>query len=67
MESQESTTDPQHDERGGFCQRVTMQYTEEVYYDADGVEIARERIHDDHTYDTGPMMPVSADELADYR
>lgn len=67
MESPESTPDPQHDDRGGFRQRVTMQYTEEVYYDADGVEIARNRIYDDSTYDIGPMEPMSADELADQR
>ena len=44
----------------------TMQYTETVYYDADGVEIARERNHDDHTYDSSPAGDMTAQEIEDY-
>jgi len=38
--------------------RHTMQYTEVVYYDGSGNELERDRIYDDHTYDTGEREPL---------
>lgn len=43
-----------------------MQYTEIVYRDASGAEIARERQHDDHTYEILPEEPMSSADLADF-
>jgi hypothetical protein len=43
-----------------------MQYTETVYYDGDGAEVARERNHDDHTYDTRAAEDMTAQEIEDY-
>lgn len=44
----------------------TMKYTETVYYDADGEEVARERNHDDWTHDSTSPEPVTEEELEDY-
>lgn len=45
---------------------ITMQYTEEVIYDADGAEITRFRNHDDHTYDESGPEPLTDREIEDY-
>lgn len=46
--------------------RHTMQYTEVVYYDDDGNEVARERLHDDHTYDEGSPEELTDEEREDW-
>lgn len=44
-----------------------MQYTEVVYYGADGNEVARERQYDDHWYDTGAVTYLDdPQEIEDY-
>lgn len=40
-----------------------MQYTEVVFYGPTGEELARERMHDDHTYEILPPDPWT---MADY-
>lgn len=46
--------------------RNTMQYTEIVYYAGDGVEVGRERVHDDHTYDASSPEPMTEQEIDDW-
>lgn len=46
-------------------QKVTMQYTEIVYY-CDGEEIAAQRNHDDEAYDCEPLEPMTAEEIEDW-
>jgi Zn-dependent membrane protease YugP len=53
-------------EREPFKREHIMQYTEVVYYDATGAEVAREELHDAHTYDVSRPIAVTADELEDY-
>lgn len=43
-----------------------MQYTEVVYYNADGDEVAREERNDIHTYDTLPRVPLTDEEIEDW-
>lgn len=43
-----------------------MQYSEIVYYDDDGNEVARDRQHDDHTYDVGPEEELTEQEREDW-
>lgn len=43
-----------------------MQYTETVYYDANGEEVERVRNFDDCWYDSGPQKPLEDWERADY-
>ena len=45
---------------------VIMQYTEVVYFNAEGEEVARDRRSDDHSYDEGPQESLSLDEIDDY-
>lgn len=42
------------------------QYTEVVYYDGDGEEVARDTLLDDHLYDASGQHPVTPDELEDF-
>lgn len=49
-----------------FKRVVTMQYTEEVIYDADGVEVARFRNNDDYSYDESGPEPLTDREIEDY-
>jgi len=51
---------------GPYKIRHTMQYSEIVYYSATGVEVERERVHDDHTYDSGEPEPLTEQEIADW-
>lgn len=46
-------------------QRVTMQYSEVVYY-ADGVEIGRDELNDAHSYDADPREPMTEEEIEDW-
>jgi hypothetical protein len=46
-------------------QRVTVQYTEIVYY-KDGEEIARERMHDDIDHDADPHEAMTEQEIEDW-
>ena len=43
-----------------------MQYTDVVYYDGEGNELDRVRLHDDLTYDTLPPVPLSDEELDEF-
>lgn len=45
--------------------RVTMQYTEVQYFE-DGDLIATDWINDDHSYDSSPVEPMTADEIEDW-
>lgn len=42
-----------------------MQYTETVYYDENGTEVARERNYDDHWYDSGEREELDEYEMYD--
>lgn len=44
---------------------LTMQYTEHVYYDDEGNEVARERQHDDHSYDSYTQS-ITDEELEEH-
>jgi len=46
-------------------QRVTMQYTEVVYF-KDGEEIGREVLNDDHSYDAESPEPMDEQEIEDW-
>ena len=41
-------------------------YTESVFYDVNGVEVARERNYDDAWYDTLSVEDATEDEISDY-
>lgn len=43
-----------------------MQYTEIVYYDAEGWVVGTDRRDDDHAYDEGPRIEISEEELAEW-
>lgn len=49
-----------------YKKRHTIKYTEVVYYDSDGAEVARDRIHDDHTYDIDAPEPLTQQEIDDW-
>lgn len=42
------------------------QYTESVYFDADGTEVHRERNYDDFWFDSGEPEPLTDDEMEDF-
>lgn len=44
----------------------TMQYTEVVYYDDDGNEVARDRLYDDGLYDSSRPVELSEEERKEY-
>lgn len=46
--------------------REIRQYSEMVYYDDDGNEVARERVYDDHLYDTEAREELTDQEREDY-
>ena len=46
-------------------QRTTMQYTEIIYF-RDGEEVAREHLHDDHSYDSDSLEPMTDEEIEDW-
>jgi hypothetical protein len=46
--------------------RETIQYSEDVYYDDEGEEVMRVRIHDDSLYDAGPEEELTEQEREDY-
>lgn len=46
--------------------RETIQYHEVVYYNDDGEEVARERIHDDSSYDADPPQELTEQEREDW-
>lgn len=46
--------------------RHTMQYTEVVYHNALGEEVGRERVHDDHLYDSGGPESLTEQETAEW-
>lgn len=50
----------------GYKQRHIIQYTEVVYYDADGNEVGRDELQDAHTYDVLDAEPLTEDEALDY-
>lgn len=50
-----------------YKEAVTRQYTEYVYYDADGNAVGWERMEDDHAYDAGPRIPITDEELEEAR
>lgn len=41
-------------------------YSEIVYHDEDGTEVARERLYDDAWYDTAETEPMTEEEIEDY-
>lgn len=43
-----------------------IQYTEIAYYGDDGEEVARERMHDDHTYDSDGPFELTEQEREDW-
>lgn len=45
--------------------REIYQYSEDVYYDDDGNEVARERQYDDYLYDTTPAEELTEEERED--
>lgn len=46
--------------------REKIQYSEDVYYDGDGEEVARVRIHDDAVYDESNPVDLTDQEIEDY-
>ncbi|WP_161580506.1 hypothetical protein [Subtercola vilae] len=44
----------------------TRQYTEVVYYNADGVEVARETQNDDFSWDTSEPEDLTEQEIEDW-
>ena len=44
----------------------TRAYTEVIYYDDNGDEVARETLNDDHSYDAGPPEELTDDERMDW-
>ena len=45
---------------------VTMQYTEVVYYDAHGNEVARDELRDARSYDASSKIPLTEEEIEDW-
>lgn len=52
--------------RPPYAEDRTYQYTERVFFDSDGNEIARERLNDDHWYDAAGTRDMTEEELEDY-
>ena len=44
----------------------TRQYTEVVYYDDNGDEVARDHQNDDHLYDDAPPVELTEEEREDW-
>ncbi|QWT24966.1 hypothetical protein KPL76_06310 [Subtercola sp. PAMC28395] len=51
---------------GPYKVRETRQYTEVIYYNADGTEASRDTMLDDQSYDAEPPEPMTDEEIEDW-
>lgn len=53
-------------ERQPYKVESIMQFTEVVYYSADGEERFRRELYDVSVYDSGPPIELTEEEIEDY-
>lgn len=49
-----------------YKERQVYQFSEWVYFTADGQEVERERVYDDHLVDIRETEPMTEQEIADF-